>query len=678
MKMGSSAAKKTEEDYLRGSRKNGWIGSVNNRLGTKLNLIFSIGLLASVIAVVISISLYNSKAQNESFYLNCEYDMNAITLLKDDLLESTAVAADNISREKSLITAVETAYAPFVKNSLLEMMIQDSVEIAVLDNNGALIYATVPEVECVVGFHGVQMALGGEANSYCEVINDNLYAVAAAPIRSKNVGIGVVVVTSCLGTDINMDTLKKSSGGEFTVIAGNVRAATSIIDSEGIRQNGTVIADSVFQTVNVAGEKLTGTADVAGSQFIVNYEPVYGSDGTVVGSLFTGNSVEYSKRQTRDVAIFGALVGLAVFVIVDLILLRIVGKGIVRPLKRIVSFSEDVSAGNLGINAALDENYQYNDLDEIGHVFAAQRRTVDFIREYIGEISSSLSSLAEGDLKFEITREYIGDFTEIRLALEEVKKKLITSMSNINNASSVLSVSAEDIANGSQSLAQGASEQVSSIHQLNDTLDTVYTNIVQNAKNAEEASKITVEVGNSIREGNDQMEEMMQAMSEIQKASVKISNITKTIEDIAFQTNILALNAAVESARAGEAGKGFAVVADEVRNLAGKSAAAAHDTTEQIQNSLSLIEAGAQKANATAATMKKTVAIAANAVSAIENISVASAQQAEAVGLLQSGMTQIEGVVNTTSATAEESAATGQTLSSQAKLLEDLVSSFRF
>ena len=222
-------------------------------------------------------------------------------------------------------------------------------------------------------------------------------------------------------------------------------------------------------------------------------------------------------------------------------------------------------------------------------------------------------------------------------------------------------------------MSQGATQQASAVEQLDATINEISKHIQENAQNAEFASQEATYLGEGIINNNQQMQEMITAMDGSAGARMKMSRIIKTIQDIAFQTNILALNAAVEAARAGAAGKGFAVVADEVRNLASKSSEAANNTTALIENSVKAVKNGTKIADDTAQSLAEIVSKAQEVTDAINKISAASQEQANSVVQVTEGINQISSVVQTNSATAEETAASSEELSGQAQMLKQMI-----
>lgn len=224
-------------------------------------------------------------------------------------------------------------------------------------------------------------------------------------------------------------------------------------------------------------------------------------------------------------------------------------------------------------------------------------------------------------------------------------------------------------------LSQGATEQASAIEELSATIIEIYEKVKDTAKHAGEVNILSLSAQKEVEEGNEQMEQMVKAMEEISYSSNEIGRIIKTIDDIAFQTNILALNAAVEAARAGQAGKGFAVVADEVRNLAAKSAEAAKSTSVLIQKSMESVNNGSKIADNTAISLQRIIETSSKTTELIGEIAKSSDDQAGAINQVTLGVSQISDVIQTNSATAEESAAASEELSGQAQMLKSVLAS---
>lgn len=365
-----------------------------------------------------------------------------------------------------------------------------------------------------------------------------------------------------------------------------------------------------------------------------------------------------------------------------LVLCIIIGSGfaivlvrsILKPISEIDHVAKEIANGNL------NESIHYQSKDALGTLAKNFNKTVvrlqDYVK-YIEEISNVLNEIANGNLLFRLTYDYAGEFAKIKDALINISNTMNDTLGRINQSSDQVASGADQVSSGAQALSQGATEQASSVQELAATINDISAQITKNASNAHEANQQAKDVEDEARESNRRMQEMVTAMADISESSSQIGKIIKTIEDIAFQTNILALNAAVEAARAGAAGKGFAVVADEVRNLASKSAEASKNTSALIEASLAAVEKGTMIAGNTATSLEKVTEGIQKVAATVDQISAASTIQAESVVQVTTGIDQISSVVQTNSATAEESAAASEELSSQAQVLKTLISRFR-
>ena len=417
-----------------------------------------------------------------------------------------------------------------------------------------------------------------------------------------------------------------------------------------------------------AGKSGTGKYTFNGSERICYSSPIEGTDGWSYGVVAPVKEMTSSLIYT----VYGLSISSLVFLLIGLFVAYRVASGIANPVRDMSDRIQLLSEGDLTSDISVIDRK-----DEIGTLNQSLINTVQFLREYITEISAVLGKISNGELNVEIEKEYIGDFVSIKDSMEKIAASLTDTMIEIKNSSDQVAIGSDQVSSGAQALSQGATEQASSIEQLSASIIEISDQVRSNAVNANNATSLVESVGKEIDRSNIHMQEMIRAISEISDKSAQIGRIIKTIDDIAFQTNILALNAAVEAARAGAAGKGFAVVADEVRNLAGKSAQAASETTELIESSISAVLNGTRIADETAESLSSVVTGASKITSLMQDISKASNEQANSIGQVTQGIEQISGVVQTNSATAEESAAASEELSAQAQLLNSLVSKFK-
>ncbi|GLB26750.1 hypothetical protein LXJ15735_29910 [Lacrimispora xylanolytica] len=371
------------------------------------------------------------------------------------------------------------------------------------------------------------------------------------------------------------------------------------------------------------------------------------------------------------VAIMIAMAAIATAIIITVI--TTVMKRTLRPIEGVVSAASDIAAGNLDIH--LDIKSQ----DEIGILSKNFLSMAENLKLIIQDINYVLGEMSNGNFRVTTSKEdqYVGSYKNILEAMHNIRLTLSDALLEIDHASEQVSTGASQVSDAAQALSQGATEQASSIEELSATITDISNRIKENAANATEANTLSQEASEGVLSGNQKMADMIAAMNDIASTSNEIGKIIRTIDDIAFQTNILALNAAVEAARAGSAGKGFAVVADEVRNLAGKSAEAAKNTTLLIENAITAIGNGTKIAGETAEALRLVVEKSNVSAVRISEIAEASTAQAEAVMQVTTGIDQISAVVQTTSATSEESAATSEELSAQAVTLKSLVGKFK-
>jgi methyl-accepting chemotaxis protein len=342
----------------------------------------------------------------------------------------------------------------------------------------------------------------------------------------------------------------------------------------------------------------------------------------------------------------------------------------IAPIKEASQTLRNLSKGDLSAAMTGEYHGQYNLIKE------DMNQTVQFLKAYVDEITSTLEAIGEGDLNQEITMDYLGNFGSIKTAINNIALNMSEVIFEIDVAAGQVNTGAKQISDGGQALAQGTTEQASAIQELTASIEEVAEETKKNAMNANKANDLAIIVKSNAEIGNSQMENMVNAMSEINESSTNISKIIKVIDDIAFQTNILALNAAVEAARAGQHGKGFAVVAEEVRSLAGRSAEAAKETTLLIEGSINNVEMGTKIADDTAESLKEILQKMEEVADLVEKIAKASNGQASEITQITQGIEQVSQVVQTNSATAEESAAASEELSSQSEMLKSMVDDF--
>ena len=361
-------------------------------------------------------------------------------------------------------------------------------------------------------------------------------------------------------------------------------------------------------------------------------------------------------------------------VIVAMVLAFVIANKISNPLSALSNFMKKAGAtGDLTLDPKdleiIEGLSQSN--DEIGHLIAGSASFVS----HVTHIADELKTVANGDLTVSV--EVLSETDTLGVSLRKMEDNLNDMFQGIHHSADQVSSASRQIAEGSQLLAEGSTDQASQIQELSSSIYDISNKTSHNAAMASSAVELADAIKIKAETGSSQMNEMMNAVRDINNASQDIGKVIKVIDDIAFQTNILALNAAVEAARAGQHGKGFAVVAEEVRNLAAKSAQAAKETSILIQNSIEKAELGSNIADETSESLNKIIESINESNLLVEEIAKSSKEQSHGIAKINSGIDHVSSVVQQNSATAQESAAASQQMSGQSVALEEMIAQFK-
>ncbi len=446
-----------------------------------------------------------------------------------------------------------------------------------------------------------------------------------------------------------------------TITVQNIEAEAK---SDSSLQELAAIHAKMRQGQNGFGSYINGE-----DKMFATYAPVLDTDGWSIA--VTAPQINY-LASTRDVIVINIIM-IIVSILISVIVALVLALNIGRPMKACVERMKLLVAGDLETPMPNITNK-----DETGMLVRSTETLVEGLRIVIHDISYLLNEMANQNLDVHTEHEevYVGSFQDILLSMRNMRIELSSAMRQVNHSAEEVANASNQLSSSAQTLSQGTVEQASSVQELATRISMISEEVKNTASGALNVRSQTHQTGEEVFLCNQKMQNLVEAMTKIQTSSEEIEKILKTIDDIAFQTNILALNAAVEAARAGSAGKGFAVVAQEVRELAGKSAQAAKDTSDLIANSTNAVHTGTEIAQSTADILLGVVGSIQSVVDAIDHIAIVSNEQSESVEQVSEGINQISVVVQSNSATAEQGAAASEQLSAEAACLKELVNHF--
>ena len=437
--------------------------------------------------------------------------------------------------------------------------------------------------------------------------------------------------------------------------------------------NGLVPLEEAAMSSVAGGEMQSAIDYVFGDQYGETIQQINAITDDAISTIQT--RMERKKNILAFIEIVAALCFLVSFlVLVNQILYttKFASKELLQPIINVSDQMTQLAAGDLH-----SEFHMQKDDSEVGRMVEAICYMKSSLTNIIGEITSILDQMGQGNYQVAIRQEYVGDYQLIRDAFNRITDEMKQTVTTIREASGEINCGAGQLADAADNLATACTSQAGQVSVVAEHINELNTIIASNKKDAEEAVKISNLSASTLTAGNAKMEELKDAIQEISSCSEKISSIIGAIEDIATETNLLALNAAIEAARAGEAGKGFAVVAEQVKKLAEESSQAAGKTTQLIETTIAAVQNGTTIADEAAANMEDVVMSSTEVGERIQKIVEQFAREENSIGRINDNIAEIAGIVDNNSATSEETAAISEEQKSQAEAMVELIGRFK-
>ncbi|MGJ4849997.1 methyl-accepting chemotaxis protein [Bacillota bacterium Meth-B3] len=597
-------------------------------MGSRI-LIFTLICVAATIAGLLTTSFVEINRFNRSY--SVDHARSGVLALQKEIQHREANSlqlARQVSTDDALKRALSERDQAALKQILADTAQRTGADfIVAADQRGAALAGTFesPELSGDAARSALSAALGGSESTLLDAgIAARFAAWSAVPVRTSDAVDGALLIGFALDDEPLVDGIKQMLGDDVTLFLGDTRVNTTIM-SDGKRVVGTAAAEQVVERVLKQGESFSGDLVIAGKPYITYYMPLKSQARDIVGILFAGKPQTDMQAAISRLILISSLVSACALLLVVAVIALYVRQTINKPLSALLNGARRIADGDLNVALSIHAK------NEIGDLAGAFSQMADSLNGIVGNIDTASDQIADG---------------------------------------------ARQVSQSSAALASGTAEQASAVEEFSASLTEVSAQTTQNADNAGAARALSTQVLGKAEAGNQQMQAMLAAMSEIDRASGDIEKIIKVIDDISFQTNILALNAAVEAARAGEHGKGFAVVAEEVRSLATRAATAAKESTVSITKSISEVQKGKRLADATAEMLGSIVDGVSQSAELVVEIAEACAQQVGAITQMNMGIHQITAVCQSNSATSEENSASSAQLLSQAEFMKRQVSRF--